>query len=67
MDPLTDQLTRLYHPRRDIWNEHFRWAGGTLVGITPVGRTTVEVLAINHVYRVAAREVLIASGRWIPD
>jgi len=67
IDPQTGQLTRLFHPRTDIWHEHFRWGAGTLVGLTPVGRTTIEVLAINHSYRVAAREVLIATGRWIPD
>ena len=67
IDPETGQLTRLFHPRRDSWHEHFRWTGGALVGLTSVGRTTIEVLAINHPYRVAAREVLIATDRWMPD
>ena len=26
---------------------HFRWAGNELVGITAVGRATVEALALN--------------------
>jgi len=67
IDPQTGLLTRLFHPRNDVWQEHFRWAGGALVGLTAIGRTTVEVLAINNIYRVAAREVLITSGQWIPD
>jgi hypothetical protein len=62
IDPQTHQVTRLFHPRRDVWDDHFRWQGATLVGVTPVGRTTVAVLAINSPTRVAVREALIAAG-----
>ena len=24
-DPLTKQIIRLYHPRQDIWTDHFQW------------------------------------------
>src|SRR5437870_3375634 len=62
IDPATTQLTRLYHPRRDRWAEHFRWENAILVGVTDVGRTTVDVLAINDTLRVAAREILLEDG-----
>jgi len=35
-----------------------------LHGLTPVGRTTIEVLAINALDRVAAREALIEEGEF---
>src|SRR5262245_11616754 len=44
-------VTRLYHPRRDAWHEHFQWRGAMLVGITPEGRVTVDVL--NTIWMIA--------------
>src|SRR5207245_10285900 len=38
IDPLTGKLTRLFHPRRDVWSKHFSWAGPELLGLTDVGR-----------------------------
>jgi hypothetical protein len=46
-DPETGQLTELFHPRRQVWEEHFEWRGILIVGRTPVGRATVEVLDLN--------------------
>jgi hypothetical protein len=27
LDPQTGELTRLFHPRQDRWQDHFRWEG----------------------------------------
>jgi hypothetical protein len=62
IDPVTGELTRLFHPRRDRWRDHFEWHGPELIGRTPVGRATVSVLAINHPDYVAVRHALIAEG-----
>ena len=62
LDPQDDALTRLFHPRHDRWAEHFRYDGPTLVGTTPVGRTTADVLAVNVPLRVQSREALLAAG-----
>lgn len=66
IDPQTHELTRLYHPRRDRWREHFAWAGGMLTGLTPVGRTTIQVLAMNDPDMVATRDALIEEGKFPP-
>jgi hypothetical protein len=66
LDPVTRELTRLYNPRRDRWREHFAWQGAVLIGLTAVGRTTIQVLAINDRDVVEARETLIAEGRFRP-
>jgi hypothetical protein len=62
IDPLTRQLTPLFHPRQQTWNDHFQWERAVLVGLTDVGRTTVDVLSINLPGRVAARQALIDEG-----
>lgn len=61
-DVVTDQVTALFHPRRDVWRDHFVWRGPTLIGITPIGRVTVHVLAINLEMRVALRRILNQEG-----
>lgn len=62
IDPQSQQLTRLFHPRRDLWDDHFSWVGCELVGSTDVGRTTVEVLRMNNEENMALRRLLIALG-----
>jgi hypothetical protein len=47
IDPLTDSLTSLFHPRQQRWDEHFRWDGIQIVGKSAVGRTTIRVLCMN--------------------
>lgn len=46
-DPESGQLVRLFHPRTDRWIEHFQFVDVRLVGKTPIGRATVQVLAMN--------------------
>ncbi len=66
LDPKTDRLTGLYHPRRHKWARHFRWRGAYLDGRTPVGRVTVAVLQINDALRVELRMALIEEGVFPP-
>jgi hypothetical protein len=66
LDPETGALTRLFHPRHDAWDEHFAWLGPELTGRTDVGRTTIDVLAINSAERVEHRRLLIQAGLF-PD
>ena len=62
IDPKTKKLTKFFNPRRHKWDRHFRWVGALLAGKTAVGRTTIEVLAMNDPDRVALREELIRQG-----
>lgn len=63
-DPVTGEVVPLFDPRRQVWADHFLWAdGGTrIVGRTPTGRATVEVLQLNRRLVVSARQRWIASG-----
>jgi HNH endonuclease len=62
LDPDTGRLTRLFHPRADVWDDHFAWAGPVLTSRTDVGRTTIDVLRINASERVEHRRLLIQEG-----
>jgi HNH endonuclease len=64
LDPVTGEVTRLFHPRRDEWNAHFRLVGAVIEGITREGRATVEILRFNSFVRISEREGLIRVGRY---
>jgi len=52
-DPVTDDVVPLYHPRRDVWSDHFSWEDNftVLVGLTDVGRATIHRLQLNRIGR----------------
>ena len=60
IDPESRLLTRLFHPRLDRWENHFSWIGPELHGDTAVGRTTIDVLRINHADSITIRRLLLA-------
>jgi len=62
IDPKSGKMLRLFHPRKDRWDEHFHWRGARFIGATDVGRTTIAVLAINHPLQLAVRQALIELG-----
>ena len=66
IDPVFGEVVRLYHPRRDVWSEHFTWDGPALVGRTAVGRTTMHVLWMNHPHMVEIRRWLIIAEKFPP-
>jgi len=53
---------RLFHPRKDDWEKHFRWEGALLLSRTPTGRATVQVLAMNAEDLLLIRIKLLAEG-----
>ena len=62
-DPNTGELVRLFNPRTQTWGEHFVIQDdGMLLGLTPEGRATVELLQINSFERIEQRAELIGLG-----
>lgn len=47
---------RLFNPRIDRWQDHFRWEGFCVVGLTPVGEATIDALELNHERRIRIRQ-----------
>jgi hypothetical protein len=53
----TGEVIRLFHPRRDRWEEHFHLDldEAAIRGLTPVGRVTVTCLRMNRDVQREAR------------
>ena len=62
-DPITGEIERLFDPRKDAWGEHLQLQGPVVVGLTAIGRVTVQVLAMNEPGFLAARAALVEEGR----
>lgn len=58
----TGLLTALFHPRLQVWREHFRIDVAEILPLTPIGRVTVRLLHINDPVRILERRRLIDSG-----
>lgn len=63
-DPETGQEVRLFHPREDRWQVHFRLEldSALIVGVTSVGRATVVQLKMNRDLQVEARRNWLQLG-----
>jgi hypothetical protein len=55
IDPTTGGIVALFNPRQDPWDRHFAWRGVALIGLTPTGRATIRVLAMNARERLDLR------------
>ena len=66
-DPLTGEMTALFHPRQQPWAEHFTWdeTGIRLVGLTATGRVTIIALNMNNEVILDARRNWVRVG-WHP-
>ena len=55
IDPETQRVTELFHPRRHRWDDHFEWRGIRVVGKSAIGRATIRVLHMNSEDQLALR------------
>lgn len=58
------RLVRLYHPRQDRWDQHFRLAAARIVPLSDEGEATVRLLDLNAADRLLLRKTLIKAGRY---
>jgi hypothetical protein len=65
-DPAIGQETRLFHPLRQSWPEHFRFKLYQIEGLTAGGRATADALNLNHARRQRIRQVEEAFGLYPP-
>ena len=63
-DPETGEIVALFHPRQQVWTEHFDWSDDFthVIGKTPCGRATLKALCLNRVGVVNLRRVLVITG-----
>lgn len=62
IDPSTDNVVTLFHPRRDQWADHFSFASAYIEGLSPSGRATVAMLALNDTWRIELGQDLLELG-----
>jgi hypothetical protein len=64
IDPVSGEIVRLFHPRRDRWPDHFIWNHDftRIIGLTAEGRATVEALRLNRSSLVKLRRALFGCG-----
>lgn len=66
IDPADEVLVSLFNPRTQVWAEHFRLVRALIIGQTPTGRATVDLLRLNSEPRLELRQALIVSRRFPP-
>ena len=59
LDPDTNLPVRLFDPRKDAWNDHFKRAGAHILGITEIGRTTAWLLQFNSDLNLLQRQAIM--------
>jgi hypothetical protein len=66
-DPQTQESVKLFHPRRQSWNDHFAWdeSKTAIIGLTPCGRATIDALKMNNPTVVKSRRRWVSAG-WHP-
>lgn len=65
-DPRTRRQVALFHPRVQVWSDHFIWRGNRIQGVTPTGRATIDLLKLNRALAVAIRAEERLQGRHPP-
>ena len=65
-DPETGEKAAIFNPRQQTWAKHFRWAGVQVVGLTAIGRATINALRMNRALILAIREEEELFGRHPP-
>lgn len=68
IDPINGELAPIFDPRKDKWQDNFRWSEDFLLiqGISAIGRVTVNTLDLNRENLVNLRAVLFAFGEHPP-
>ena len=69
IDPLSRQVFSLFNPITQRWEENFEWSEDDLqiIGTTPIGRATVQLLKINREGCVNLRKLLKLAGLHPPE
>lgn len=69
LDPITGKEADLFHPREQVWQEHFDWDADSeqMIGLTPTGRATVRSLKLNREALVNLRKITKLTGEHPPS
>lgn len=67
-DPMTQTEVSLFHPQYQAWVDHFAWNEEAIeiVGLTPTGRATIDVLKMNRPQLLRVRRLWVKMGEHPP-
>lgn len=54
-DPQTGEIVKIFNPRQQVWQENFQWQEVRVVGLTAIGRATIDALKMNRAIMLAIR------------
>ena len=60
----TNDLTPLFNPRTQNWDDHFYMDGAVIAAKTAIGRVTLRLLNMNSPDYIDGRTFLIEFGLW---
>jgi len=68
IDPISKKTVSLFNPRKQVWQEHFTWSEKftEIIGLTPIGRATIETLKLNRNGVTNLRWALFSVGKHPP-
>ena len=58
------RLVRLFHPREDVWTEHFRLSSARILPLTDAAEATIQLLGLNASDRLILRRTLVKARRY---
>ncbi len=58
------EIVRLFHPRHDLWANHFQLDGHVIRALTDAGAATAGLLRFNAPERLAERSLLQSLGNY---
>ena len=65
-DSVTGTKVNIFNPRQQIWKEHFCWDGVRVLGLTAIGRGTIDALRMNRSIILSIRGEEELLGRHPP-
>lgn len=67
-DPESGEMVPLFNPRIHEWSDHFCWDARfvEMIGLTPVGRATIDALKLNREEVCNLRAILFIIGEHPP-
>lgn len=64
MDQESGRIIPLFHPRKNIWTDHFRVQDTMIIPLTPEGKVTIRLLQLNADSRIKERRLIL---KILPD
>lgn len=68
-DPRTGRTVHLFNPRKENWDDHFRWSPRStrIIGKTACGRATIIALRLNREVLVRTRRIWVTNDLHPPE